>query len=400
MFRDSFSFVQAMSCFGCFGGSERSRQSPNPYDDDTYSNDGDVTSNAGGEDEEEEEEVEEQSRSKRSEEILKSKLQNGLICRQFPVKETNKLIRGEDEDGNKTINEFVRERKIGSGSYGKVVLYRSTVDDKHYAIKAFHKSYLLKLRVAPSETAMGDVLREVKIMKTLEHPNIVNLIEVIDDPEFDDFYMVLEYVDGKWAYDDFGPPGALGEITARKYLRDVVAGLMYLHAHNVIHGDIKPDNLLVTSTGRVKIGDFSVSQVFKDDDDQLRRSPGTPVFTAPECCLGITYSGRSADTWAVGVTLYCMILGQYPFLGDTLQDTYDKIVHNPLIIPDGLNPHLRDLIEGLLCKDPNQRMTLKAVAEHPWVTGEDGAISEYFCWCKRKAEEEEEPNGIETVAES
>ena len=65
--------------------------------------------------------------------------------------------------------------------------------------------------------------------------------------------------------------------------------------------------------------------LMKDDDDQLRRSPGTPVFTAPECCLGITYSGRSADTWAVGVTLYCMILGQYPFLGDTLQDTYDKV---------------------------------------------------------------------------
>ncbi|XP_010503172.1 PREDICTED: serine/threonine-protein kinase GRIK1 [Camelina sativa] len=388
MFRDSFSFVaQAMGCFGCFGCSERSRPSPNPYDDDDDDDDrgsGDETSNAGGGDEEEE--VEELSRSKRSEEILICKLQNGLICRQFPVKETNKLVRGEDEDGKKTINEFVRERKIGAGSYGKVVLYRSTVDDKYYAIKAFHKSHLLRLRVAPSETAMGDVLREVMIMKILEHPNIVNLIEVIDDPEFDEFYMVLEYVDGKWAYDD---SGALGENTARKYLRDVVAGLMYLHAHNVIHGDIKPDNLFVTSTGRVKIGDFSVSQVFKDDDDQLRRSPGTPVFTAPECCLGITYGGKSADTWAVGVTLYRMILGLYPFLGDTLQDTYDKIVHNPLIIPDELNPQLRDLIEGLLCKDPNQRMTLKAVAEHPWVTGEDGAISEYLCWCKRKAGEEE-----------
>lgn len=95
MFRDSFSCAQAMGCFGCFGCSERSRQSPNPYDDDSYSNDGDETSNAGGEDEEGEEEVEEQSRSKRSEEILKCKLQNGLICRQFPVKETNKLIRGE-----------------------------------------------------------------------------------------------------------------------------------------------------------------------------------------------------------------------------------------------------------------------------------------------------------------
>ena len=98
--------------------------------------------------------------------------------------------------------------------------------------------------------------------------------------------------------------------------------------------------------------------LLQDDDDQLRRSPGTPVFTAPECCLGhlpsliifklgpnslvcienkqisfcfwiletvSTYSGRAADTWAVGVTLYYMILGQYPFLADTLQDTYDKV---------------------------------------------------------------------------
>ncbi|XP_010535596.1 PREDICTED: serine/threonine-protein kinase GRIK2 [Tarenaya hassleriana] len=412
MFRDSFSFIQAMGCFGCLGCSRRTRRSSKPYMnknhglsqdlliddhlrdyDDTYSCDSDETSNA--------QEVEQQNRSKRSEEILKFRLNNGLICRQCPVKETNKLIRGEDENGNKMINEYVRECKIGSGSYGKVVLYRSTVDGKHYAIKAFHKSHLLKLRVAPSETAMGDVLREVMIMKMLEHPNIVNLLEVIDDPETDHFYMVLEYVDGKWAYDESGPPGAVGEETARKYLRDVVAGLMYLHAHNIIHGDIKPDNLLVTSTGTVKIGDFSVSQAFEDDKDELRRSPGTPVFTAPECCIGITYRGRAADTWAVGVTLYCMILGQYPFLGESLQDTYDKIVHNPLIIPDGLNPLLRSLIEGLLCKDPKQRMTLKDVSEHPWVIDKDGRIPEYLCWCKRNSARgtESESNGIETLIE-
>ncbi|KAL0735241.1 hypothetical protein Bca4012_011451 [Brassica carinata] len=407
MFRDNFLFARTMGCFGCFGTSTRTRQSPpEAYDDDAYSYscDSDVTSIVRGEDEEDDEEVEQKSRSQRSEEILKYRLDNGLICRQVPVKETNELIRGEDEDGNKMINEYVRVCKIGSGSYGKVVLYRSTVDGQHYAIKAFHKSHLVRLRVAPSETAMSDVLREVMIMKILEHPNIVNLIEVIDDPETDHFYMVLEYIDGKWVYDGSGPPGALGEKTARKYLRDIVAGLMYLHAHNVIHGDIKPDNLLVTSSGTVKIGDFSVSQVFKDDDDQLRRSPGTPVFTAPECCLvsGVTYSGRAADTWAVGVTLYHMILGQYPFLADTLQDTYDKIVNNPLIIPDGLNPLLRDLIEGLLCKNPSERMTLKNVLEHPWVKEEEGHVPEYICCCKRRNSalkieqegEEEEANGI------
>ncbi|XP_022756102.1 serine/threonine-protein kinase GRIK1-like isoform X2 [Durio zibethinus] len=401
MFSKGFSFARSMGCCGCFGFTAKPKRLPrsdcrtsfqmsqeNLLDEEIEEDDcsyiGEITSTAHGD------EVESLSHAKRSEEILRFKLKNGLICRQFPVKETNKIIRSEDENGNKMVNEYVRECKIGSGSYGKVVLYRNSVDGKQYAIKAFHKSHLLKLRVAPSETAMTDVLREVLIMKMMEHPNIVNLIEVIDDPSTDQFYMVLEYVEGKWVCEGSGPPGGIGEDTARKYVRDIVSGLMYLHAHNIVHGDIKPDNLLISSTGMVKIGDFSVSQVFEDDDDELRRSPGTPVFTAPECCLGLTYHGKAADTWAVGVTLYCMVLGKYPFLGETLQDTYDKIVNNPLILPNDMNPELRNLLEGFLCKDPKQRMTLNAVAEHSWVIAEDGPIPQYLCWCKRNNHEREE----------
>ncbi|CAO2840268.1 unnamed protein product [Amaranthus hypochondriacus] len=319
----------------------------------------------------------------RSEEIINFKIRNGLICRQFEVKETRKLVRSEDEYGNKMINEYIRELKIGSGSYAKVVLYRSSIDGKHYAIKVFHKSHLLKQRVAPSETAMTDVLREVLIMKVVSHPNIVNLVEVIDDPDTDHFYMVLEYVEGKWDCDGSGPPGGLGEGFARRYLRDIVSGLIYLHSHNIVHMDIKPQNLLVTRNGTVKIADFSVSQVFEGDNDELRRSPGTPVITAPECCLGLTYHGKTADTWAVGITLYCMIMGNFPFIGETLQETYDKIVNDPINLPDHLNPQLIDLLEGLLCKDPNQRLTLDMVAVHPWVLGDEGPLPEFVCWCKR-----------------
>ncbi|XP_028756971.1 serine/threonine-protein kinase GRIK2 isoform X2 [Neltuma alba] len=323
-------------------------------EDEGGSYDGEVTNISSGDD------GEVQIHANRSEDILKLRAQSDMICRQFPVKETHKVVRTE-------------------------VLYRSSVDGKHYAIKVFHKSHLLKLRVAPSETAMTDVLREVLIMKMLEHPNIVNLIEVIDDPESDHFYMVLEYVEGKWVCEGTGPLCRLGEETARRYVRDIVSGLTYLHAHNIVHGDIKPDNLLVTRHGTVKIGDFSVSQAFEDDNDELRRSPGTPVFTAPECCLGLTYHGKAADTWAVGVTLYCMILGEYPFLGDTLQDTYDKIVNNPLVLPDSLNMQLKNLLEGLLCKDPKLRLTLGDVAKHSWVIGDYGPIPEYLCCCKRKS---------------
>ncbi|GAA0176206.1 non-receptor serine/threonine protein kinase [Lithospermum erythrorhizon] len=350
-------------------------------DEEEGSYNGDATDTGDVTDTGKEDDNEFRSPVKRSEEILKARILNGMICREIPVKETHELIRSEDEDGNKMVNQYIREYKIGAGSYGKVVLYRNQDDGKHYAIKSFHKSHLLKLRVAPSETAMSDVLREVMIMKILSHPNIVNLVEVIDDPTMDHFYMVLEYVEGKWVCE--GAAGDLGEDKARKYLRDIVCGLMYLHAHDIVHGDIKPDNLLVTASDTVKIGDFSVSQVFEDGNDELRRSPGTPVFTAPECCLGLTYRGRAADTWAVGVTLYYMVFGNYPFLGDTLQDTYDKIVHNSLDLPDGLDLLLKDLIEGILCKDPAHRMTLEAIAEHPWFVGEEGPLPKYPCWCKR-----------------
>ncbi|MCL7051320.1 hypothetical protein MKW94_005917 [Papaver nudicaule] len=378
---DSFSRFMGMGCSSCFGFRVQSQ--------DHFLSDYDQSDDEGGEyDDCERTDMtngsygELQSPSKRSEQIILFRIQTGKVCRETPVKETHLVVRSEDDNGNKMVKEYVREFKIGSGSYAKVVLYRSSIDGKRYAIKAFHKSYLLKQQVAPSETAMSDVLREVLIMKMLDHPNIVSLIEVMDDPNTDHFYMVLEYVEGKWAPEGSGASGGLEETTVRKYLRDIVAGLIYLHAHNVVHGDIKPDNLLVTGSGVVKIADFSVSQVFEDENDELRRSPGTPVFTAPECWSGVTYHGKAADTWALGVTLYYMVFGKYPFTGDTMLETYDEIVNNPMIIPGEINSQLKNLLEGILCKDPQYRLTLSAIVEHPWVLGEEGPIPQHVCRCK------------------
>lgn len=141
-----------------------------------------------------------------------------------------------------------------------------------------------------------------------------------------------------------------------------------------MHGDIKPENLLVTTSGRVKIVDFSFGHAFEDDNDGLLRCPGTPAFTAPECCSDTVYHGKAADTWAVGVTLYFMVVGCCPFLADSVPETYDKIVHGPLSHPEELNPDLKDLLQGLLCKDPTQRITLNSAAEHPWMVKEGGLV--------------------------
>ncbi|GJM96373.1 hypothetical protein PR202_ga13200 [Eleusine coracana subsp. coracana] len=160
------------------------------------------------------------------EDIIQSRAQNGFQCREILVKETKKVFRSEDENGNKMLNQYVHLGKIGSGSYGKVVRYRSMKDGKLYAVKVLNKRYMMKIHVVQSVTAMTDVLREVSIMKILDHPNIVNLVEVIDDLNIDKFYMVLEYVEGKMVCDT-----GLNEATARNYLRDMIYGLMYLHSH-------------------------------------------------------------------------------------------------------------------------------------------------------------------------
>ncbi|KAK0604535.1 hypothetical protein LWI29_016624 [Acer saccharum] len=270
----------------------------------------------------------------------------GQTCKKVPVKETTSLILTKNSKRKKMINEYVKERKISRGSYGKVALYRNSKDGTPYAIKTVCKSRLRKVRVTQSESAMENVYREVSILKRLDHPNIVNLFEVIDDQKADHLYMVLDYV------------------------KDIIAGLIYLHSHNIVHGDIKPANLLLTGNGRVKIGDFSFSHAFEDENDELRRCPGTLALTPPECYLDTVYHGKAADTWAIGVTLYYIVVGCFPFLAVNFPETYHQIVNSPLSLPEELDPELKDLLQGLLCKDPMQRIRLDVAAEHPWVTDE------------------------------
>ncbi|KAK4717916.1 hypothetical protein R3W88_016254 [Solanum pinnatisectum] len=261
--------------------------------------------------------------------------------------------------GTQFISHFLKSFQKGIGTEVKPLMYYTRIERKHNIVMhvAPNDTHLLSLSIGPMGTYLSiHAPWCVLIMKILSHPNIVNLIKVIDDPTIDNFYMVLEYVEGKWVCEGAGPAGGLGENKARTYLHDTVPSLMYLHSHSIIHGDIKPDNLLVTASGRVKIGDFSVSEAF-EMIDSLRRSPGTPIFTAPECYL-------AADTWVGGVTPYYMVLGKYPFVGDTLQDTYDKIVNNPISLPDDMDPLLKNFLEGLLCK------------EDP--------IPRHLCWCQRQ----------------
>ncbi|CAI5463019.1 unnamed protein product [Closterium sp. Yama58-4] len=182
---------------------------------------------------------------------------------------------------------------------------------------------------------------------------------------------VFEYLDGGPVFPDDAPPvEGVGEERARRVFRDVSAALLYVHSQGVVHNDIKPANILCTEHGTAKLADFGVCQEVTSPDDLQRRSPGTPAFTAPECCTGEPFKGMAADTWALGCTLYAMVCGRHPFLGTSLMDTYDKIQSEPLILPPDMTPSLADLLTRLLHKGmPTYHASIHhSSTHHPCIT--------------------------------
>lgn len=131
---------------------------------------------------------------------------------------------------------------------------------------------MLRKRRQGLGTALDDVMREIAIMKRLNHPNVVKLYEVINDPNEDRLFLVMEYMENGAVQKDSRNLESLPEAIVRKYLRDVLAGLEYLHTQRVIHRDLKPENLLVAQDGTVKISDFGVSHSYSGDDDTLQQS--------------------------------------------------------------------------------------------------------------------------------
>ena len=211
------------------------------------------------------------------------------------------------------------------------------------------------------------IKEEIAIMKKLNHNNLVSLIEVLDDPNEDSLYMVLEMckkgVIMKVGVDERADP--YDEESCRCWFRDLILGIEYLHAQGVVHRDIKPDNLLLTEDDVLKIVDFGVSEMFEKDTEMLTvKSAGSPAFLPPELCVakhgGI--SGKAADIWSMGVTLYCLRFGHIPFEREGVLDLYQAIKEELLECnKDHCSQGLQDLLQKLLDKDPTTRIKMSEI---------------------------------------
>lgn len=200
-------------------------------------------------------------------------------------------------------------------------------------------------------------------MKKLNHPNLVALIEVLDDPTEDSLYMVMEMCK-KGVIMKVG----LGEVSdpydsesCRSWFRDLILGIEYLHAQGVVHRDIKPDNCLLTEDDVLKVVDFGVSEMFAKDAEMLTaKSAGSPAFLPPELCIvgHGDVSGKAADIWSMGVTLYCLRYGRIPFEQTSLFELFEAIKTETPQCPGEEDEDFKDLMSRILEKDPTKRIKM------------------------------------------
>ncbi|XP_048021404.1 calcium/calmodulin-dependent protein kinase kinase 2 isoform X3 [Megalobrama amblycephala] len=286
------------------------------------------------------------------------------------------------------LNQYKLKDEIGKGSYGVVKLAYNEDDNTYYAMKVLSKKRLMRqagfprrppprgAKSAPEghpqpKGPLERVYQEIAILKKLDHPNVVKLVEVLDDPSEDHLYMVFELVK-RGAVMEVPTDKPLDEDQARFYFQDLLRGIEYLHYQKIIHRDIKPSNLLVGEDGHVKIADFGVSNQFEGTDALLTSTVGTPAFLAPETLSETrkNFSGKALDVWAMGVTLYCFIFGVCPFMDERILSLHQKIKTQPVELPENadISDDLKDLLFKMLDKNPETRITVPQIKVHPWVT--------------------------------
>ncbi|KAK9980363.1 hypothetical protein ABG768_013728 [Culter alburnus] len=266
----------------------------------------------------------------------------------------------------KLIGKYLMGDLLGEGSYGKVKEMLDSETLCRRAVKILKKK---KLRRIPNGEA--NVKKEIQLLRRLQHKNVIQLVDVLYNEEKQKMYMVMEYcVCGMQEMLDSVPEKRFPVFQAHGYFCQLLDGLEYLHSQGIVHKDIKPGNLLLTTDGALKISDLGVAEALHPfaEDDTCRTSQGSPAFQPPEIANGLdTFSGFKVDIWSAGVTLYNITTSLYPFEGDNIYKLFENIGKGDYTIPEECGPLLSDLLRGMLEYDPVKRFSIQRIRQHNWV---------------------------------
>ncbi|XP_060685224.1 MAP/microtubule affinity-regulating kinase 3a isoform X6 [Hemiscyllium ocellatum] len=284
----------------------------------------------------------------RSEVSSRSTRSGGARCR-------NSITSCVDEQPH--IGNYRLLKTIGKGNFAKVKLARHILTGREVAIKIIDKTQL-------NPTSLQKLFREVRIMKCLNHPNIVKLFEVIETEKT--LYLVMEYASGGEVFDYLVAHGRMKEKEARAKFRQIVSAVQYCHQKQIVHRDLKAENLLLDADMNIKIADFGFSNEFTVGN-KLDTFCGSPPYAAPELFQGKKYDGPEVDVWSLGVILYTLVSGSLPFDGQNLKELRERVLRGKYRIPFYMSTDCENLLKRFLVLNPSKRGTLEQIMKDRWI---------------------------------
>ena len=318
----------------------------------------------------------------------------------YEIIETDKVtVNYDKKTGNKIVNEFYFLETIGRGAYSKVKKCIDLNTREEYAVKILNKRLLRKKKKSYGKTKEGtlkinymieDAINEINIYKSFPeaNDNVIRLYQILNDNKKDKTYLIMELAQK-------GPLVTLNEKTGvfcinknykddiydeklmKKWILDIAKGLKFLHENNVVHRDIKSDNILIDKNGKCKIADFGCSIKLKSNQaDLFSKTEGNMYFFPPEFVDGKSkkqFGYKPVDIWAFGVSMYTCIFKSLPFLPENRENVVElfkeireaKFDYNKNGVK--ISKEMEILLGHILDKDPNKRFTAKDIVEYPWL---------------------------------
>ncbi|XP_010339235.1 serine/threonine-protein kinase MARK1 isoform X5 [Saimiri boliviensis] len=267
----------------------------------------------------------------------------------------NSITSATDEQPH--IGNYRLQKTIGKGNFAKVKLARHVLTGREVAVKIIDKTQL-------NPTSLQKLFREVRIMKILNHPNIVKLFEVIETEKT--LYLVMEYASGGEVFDYLVAHGRMKEKEARAKFRQIVSAVQYCHQKCIVHRDLKAENLLLDGDMNIKIADFGFSNEFTVGN-KLDTFCGSPPYAAPELFQGKKYDGPEVDVWSLGVILYTLVSGSLPFDGQNLKELRERVLRGKYRIPFYMSTDCENLLKKLLVLNPIKRGSLEQIMKDRWM---------------------------------
>uniref|UniRef100_A0A3B4GEX8 non-specific serine/threonine protein kinase n=1 Tax=Pundamilia nyererei TaxID=303518 RepID=A0A3B4GEX8_9CICH len=244
-------------------------------------------------------------------------------------------------------------KTIGKGNFAKVKLARHILTGREVL-------FIMRCKFC----FFFQLFREVRIMKGLNHPNIVQLFEVIETDKT--LYLVMEYASGGEVFDYLVSHGRMKEVEARAKFRQIVSAVHYCHTKNIVHRDLKAENLLLDADANIKIADFGFSNEFTLGN-KLDTFCGSPPYAAPELFQGKKYDGPEVDVWSLGVILYTLVSGSLPFDGQNLKELRERVLRGKYRVPFYMSTDCEGILRRFLVLNPAKRCTLEQVMKDKWI---------------------------------